>query len=163
MVSKPLPPRSSLVLIRHRKRANAGDSARVAPPSLCSAHPSKRLLICYLACWATKRIVPNRSKQFSLEPGEHAFRECVRRCEMARSSPDQRRLQAFPRSEVSSRTTVTKFTAIRRYRFFSRGATECRYARAFHPLLFTKNSALEVAAIGQCAPGDVVELAGRHA
>ena len=65
-------------------------------------------------------------------------------------------------ARASSRTTVTKFAAVRRYRFFSRAARESRHARALHYLFFAKNAALEITAIGHYAVGHVMELAGGH-
>jgi len=64
---------------------------------------------------------------------------------------------------ASSRTTVTKFSAIRRYRFFPAAATESGNARASHTLRFAEDAAVEIAAVGDCAVGPVLGLVGRHA
>jgi hypothetical protein len=63
----------------------------------------------------------------------------------------------------SSRTTVTKFSAMGRYRFFSRAATEFDNERASHTLRFAENTAVEIAAVGDCAFGCVLGVVGRHA
>ena len=66
------------------------------------------------------------------------------------------------RPEASSRTTVTKFSAMRRYRFFSRAARESGNARASHTLRFAEDAAVETAA-GERAFGGVLGLVGGHA
>ena len=67
------------------------------------------------------------------------------------------------RPEASSRTTVTKFSAVRRYRFFSRAARESGNARASHTLRFAEDAAVEIAAAGERAFGGVLGLVGGHA
>ena len=62
----------------------------------------------------------------------------------------------------SSRTTVTLFAAARRYRFFSRVATESGNARASHTLRFVEDTAVEIAAAGERAFGGVLGFVGRH-
>jgi len=64
---------------------------------------------------------------------------------------------------ASSRTTVTKFSAIRRYRFFPAAATESGNAWASHTLRSAEDAAVEITAAGHCAFGGVLGLVGGHA
>jgi len=64
---------------------------------------------------------------------------------------------------VSSRTTVTKFSAFRRYRFFPPAATESGNAPASHTLRFAEEAAVEIAAAGVRAIGGVLGIARGHA
>ncbi len=54
------------------------------------------------------------------------------------------------------------FAAARRYRFFSRVATESGNARASHTLRFVEDTAVEIAAAGERAFGGVLGFVGRH-
>jgi hypothetical protein len=64
---------------------------------------------------------------------------------------------------ASSRTTVTKFSAMRRYRFFSQAATESGNAPASLTLRFAEGGALAIVGVRDCAPGSVLGPLGGHA
>jgi hypothetical protein len=52
---------------------------------------------------------------------------------------------------------------MRRYRFFSRVATESGNAPSSHTLRFTEDAVVEIATTGDCAVGSFLGPAGRHA
>lgn len=64
---------------------------------------------------------------------------------------------------ASSRTTVTKFSAMRRYRFFPQAARESGNAPASLTSHFAEDAALEIAAVGDCPLGSVLGPTGEHA
>ncbi len=93
-----------------------------------------------------------RTLSSALAGRRKSSRRQARRHWLAESSPG-----------ASSRTTVTKFSAMRRYRFFFRVARESGNAPASLTLRLAEEAAVEIAAIGDCAVGSVLGLAGRHA
>jgi hypothetical protein len=106
-------------------------------------------------CGKRSKTVP----KFTLELCQPCIRETRRQCRKeALEHFDVKR-----RPEASSRTTVTKFSAIRRYRFFPRATRESGHAPASQTLRFAEDAAVEIAAAGERAFGSVLGLAGGHA
>src|SRR6267142_4044289 len=120
-MSKPLPPRSPLVLIRHRKRANGSGYCTRCATIVLRLQCNKPFIICRLHCVVIERVAPNRSKRFNLELYSSHLGNRLQNAESGFDAQAQPLL--IPKA--SSRTTVTKITAIRRYRFFLRTAREC--------------------------------------
>src|SRR5258708_3975579 len=120
-MSKPLPPRSPLVLIRHRKRANGSGYCTRCTTIVLRLQSNKPFIVCRLHCVVIEHVAPNRSKRFNLELYSSHLGNLLQNAESDFDAEE--RPCRIPKA--SSRTTVTKITAIRRYRFFLRTAREC--------------------------------------
>jgi hypothetical protein len=157
-MSKPLPPRSPLVSIRHRKRANgSGYCTRRTKPVL-RWQSNKPFIIRCLHYRVIERVAPNRSKRFNLEPysshlgnrlqnAESDFHAADSPCRLPRLVPGPRSQKLQPSGAIG---------------FFCERLENAGHARALHTILFTKKAALEIATTWKRAPSDVLGLACGH-
>jgi hypothetical protein len=108
-----------------KTRQRLGHIARVAPRLFHSIQDIKGSGMCNLTCLAAPEAAPNRSWRFNLELFQ-GYPSEIRRNGLWKSVTAVTEARKHSRrARAGSRTTVTKFTAIRRYRFFARGAREC--------------------------------------
>jgi len=157
-MSKPLPPRSPLVLIRHRKRANGSGYCTRCATIVLRLQCNKPFIICRLHWVVIGHVAPNRSKRFNLElysshlgnrlqNAESGFDAEAQPCRFPRLVPGPRSQKLQPSGAIG---------------FFCERLENARHAQALHTILFAKKATLEIATTWKCAPGDVLELACGH-
>src|SRR6266853_6577050 len=153
-MSKPLPPRSPLVLVRHRKRANgSGDCTRCATIAL-RLQCNKPFIICRLHWVVIEHVAPNRSKRFNLELYSSHLGNRLQNAESgfdAEAQPFR-----FPGLVPGPRSQ--KLQPSGAIGFFCERLENARHAQALHTILFAKKATLEIATTWKCAPGEFLEL-----
>src|SRR5260370_10182361 len=157
-MSKPLPPRSPLVLIRHRKRANDSGYCTTRTTILLHFKSNKSFRICCLHCLVMKSAAPNRSKGFNLERYSSHLRNRLQNAESGFDAEAQPcrfpRLVPGPRSQRLQPSGAIGF--------FCERLENARHAPAPPTILFAKKATLEIATTWERAPGDVLDLACGH-